>query len=110
MGKVPRSELHWVELIDDVLETVKESPVRFDPNFVDSVVKAYKSLGRSKECVDYISDVIEVDGTRIRKSTLAEILEAAKLEHAYTLQNNTEMLLSRGTSLHDGSNIQSMRR
>jgi hypothetical protein len=95
--KVPRCEDHWVELLEEVLATVEDSSVRYDPNFVDSVVRAYKSLGQNRKCVDYISDVLEVDGTRIRKKTLEDVLEAAKMEQAFHVCNDIEMLLSRGT-------------
>jgi len=105
--KVPRSVDQWAELLEEILQTVKESSVRYDPNFVDSVVGAYKSLGRSKDCVEYISDVLEVDRTRIRKRTLADAMEAAQVEKAFGLHMDIEMLLSsepprsRGNSAND---------
>jgi len=91
--KVPRSEEHWAELLDEVLHAVGESSIRYDPNFVDSVVGSYKSLGRSRECVDYVSEVMNVDGTRLRRSTLTEAMEAAKAEQALGLYNEIEMML-----------------
>lgn len=94
--KVPRSEDDWAALIEDVLHTIHDSPIRYDPSFVDSVVQAYKYLGRSRECVEYASNVIEIDGTRMRRSTLAEVSEAAQIEHADGLYNDIQMLLSRG--------------
>jgi hypothetical protein len=66
-------------------------------------VLAYKSLGRSRECVEYISNVMDVDGTRIRKSTLVEVLEAARVEHDEELYNNIQMMLSRGNNTNDTS-------
>ena len=94
--KVPRSKDHWADLLGEILHTVDESTVRYDPNFVDSVVQAYKSLGKSKECLAYISDVLQVDGTRIRRVTLENVLEAAEAEKAFGMINDIEMLLSRG--------------
>ena len=49
--QVPRSVENWTILLEEVLHVMKGSPIRYDPNFVDSTVQAYKSLGRSKECV-----------------------------------------------------------
>ena len=94
-------------LLEEVLRAMKDSSIRYDPNFVDSVVQAYKSLGRSRECVDYISDVMNVDGTRIRKKTLVEVLEAAKVEQDVGLYNDIQMLLSRGTSMNNDSSQKS---
>jgi len=95
--KVPRSVESWAALLDEVLCIMKESPIWYDPNFVDSVVHAYRNLGRNRECVQYISDVLHVDRTRIRKSTLLNALEAAKKEHSTLLYNDIQMLLSRRT-------------
>ena len=100
--KVPRSKDHWADLLGEILHTVDESTVRYDPNFVDSVVKAYKSLGKSKECLAYISDVLQVDGTRIRRVTLEIVLEAAEAEKAFGMINDIEMLLSRGRMSETG--------
>ncbi len=97
--QVPRSEDQWATLLGTVLQTVQESPVRYDPNFVDSVVQAYKSLGKPEECLDYVSNVLEVDRTRIRRSTLEDVLEAAKAENAYGLSQDIEMLLSTGRTM-----------
>ena len=105
--KVPRSGENWTALLEEVLRAMKDSSIRYDPNFVDSVVQAYKSLGRSRECVDYISDVMNVDGTRIRKKTLVEVLEAAKVEQDVGLYNDIQMLLSRGTSMNNESSQKS---
>eukprot|EP00536_Pseudo-nitzschia_multiseries_P010631 jgi/Psemu1/26583/gm1.26583_g len=96
--KVPRSEDDWVALLEEVLHTMKDSFIRYDPTFVDSVVQAYKSLGRSRECVDYVSEVINVDETRMRQSTLEDVLEAAEIEHADELYNDIQMLLVQGTN------------
>jgi len=101
--QVPRSVENWTILLEEVLHVMKGSPIRYDPNFVDSTVQAYKSLGRSKECVQYISNVLGVDGTRIRRSTLVEVLEAARVEHAEELYNDIQMLLSRGNNSYDTS-------
>merc|ERR1711935_72142 len=101
--KVPRSTDRWAELLGEVLEAVRESPVRYDPNFVDSVIQAYQSLGKHKECIDYVSDVLEVEGTRIRRSTLEEILESAKAEQAFGLCRDIEVLLSTGRSSVGGN-------
>jgi hypothetical protein len=101
--KVPRSVDHWADLLGEILHTVEESTVRYDPNFVDSVVWAYKSLGKSKECVAYMADVLQVDGTRIRRSTLENVLEAAQAEKAFGLSNDIEMMLSRGRMSETGS-------
>jgi hypothetical protein len=45
-----------------------------------------------------VSDVLEVDGTRIRKSTLEDVLEAAETEGAFDVYSNIEMMLTRGRS------------
>jgi hypothetical protein len=101
--KVPRSVENWTVLLEEVLHAMKGSAIRYDPNWVNSVVLAYKSLGRSRECVEYISNVMDVDGTRIRKSTLVEVLEAARVEHDEELYNNIQMMLSRGNNTNDTS-------
>jgi len=112
--KVPRSVDEWAELLGKVLRTVEESPVKYDPNFVDGVVRAYKSLGKSKECVRYVSDVLEVDGTRIRKSTLEDVLVAAETEGAFDVYSNIEMMLARARSTpvadaEDSTSMQTLR-
>jgi hypothetical protein len=94
--KVPRSTEQWANLLGEVLDATRDSSIRYDPNFVDTVVMGYKLLGCNRECVEYITYVLNVDGTRIRKSTLAEALQAAKIEHAIELSNDIQMLLSRG--------------
>jgi hypothetical protein len=94
--KVPRGIEQWKNLLGEVLDAIRDSPIRYDPNFVDHVVMGYKLLGCNRECVDYVTEVLNVDGTRIRKSTLVEALQAAKLEHAMDLSNDIQMLLSRG--------------
>jgi len=98
---VPRSAERWSNLLDEVLEAVKESRVRYDPNFVDSVVMAYNSLGNSNACVEYILDVMEVDRTRLRKSTLLNAKKAAEEEEAYGLLHDIEMMLSQGSMPQD---------
>jgi len=102
--KVPRSADQWAELLGKVLQTIQESPVRYDPNFVDSVVYAYKSLGKDGECLDYVSGVLEVERTRIRRSTLENILKAAKAQQAFGLCQDIEMLLSPGRSMKSNHN------
>ena len=101
--KVPRSVENWTVLLEEVIHAMEGSAIRYDPNFVNSVVLAYKSLGRSRECVDYVSNVMDVDGTRIRKSTLVEVLEAARVEHDEELYSNIQMMLSRGNNTNDTS-------
>jgi len=94
-SRVPRTVSQWSTLIDEVLNATRDSPIRCDPNFIANVVMAYKILGCSRECVDYALDVMNMDGIRVRKSTLAEMLEAAKQESEFDLSNDIQMLLSR---------------
>lgn len=106
--KVPRSADQWTKLLGNVLQAVQESPVRYDPNFVDSVVQAYKSLGYDGECLDYFSGVLAVERTRIRRSTLENVLEAAKAQQAYGLCEDIEMLLSSRRSMNSNCSNDSL--
>eukprot|EP00532_Pseudo-nitzschia_australis_P010483 CAMPEP_0168244282 /NCGR_PEP_ID=MMETSP0140_2-20121125/24533_1 /TAXON_ID=44445 /ORGANISM="Pseudo-nitzschia australis, Strain 10249 10 AB" /LENGTH=490 /DNA_ID=CAMNT_0008179765 /DNA_START=314 /DNA_END=1785 /DNA_ORIENTATION=- len=99
--KVPRSEDDWTALLQEVLRSTGDSPIRYDPTFIDAVVQAYKSLGKSRECVEYISRVVNVDETRLRQSTLVDALEAAQIEHAEGLYSDIQMLLSLGTERNE---------
>ncbi len=94
--KVPRTPDDWKELLGTILYAIRESPIRYDPNFVDSVVKAYYSLGKGIDCLDYVGDVLKVEGTRLRRSTLEIVLEVAEAEQNSGLCHDIEMLLSTG--------------
>jgi hypothetical protein len=96
--RVPRTVEQWSSLLVELIEATRGSSIQYDPNFVDSMVRAYKSLGRNRDCVDYISDLMDADGIRVRKSTLSEALEAARLEQAMGLYKDIEMKLSQRKS------------
>jgi hypothetical protein len=91
--RVPKTVSQWVSLLDDVLSAIQDSPIHSDPNFIDSVVQAYKSLGCSRECIHYIQGIMDSDNVRLRKSTLREVLEAARMEQAMELSKDVQMLL-----------------
>ena len=92
--RVPRTPDQWSILLKQLVEATRGSPIQFDPNFVDTVVRAYKSLGCNTECVDYVSELMGTAGARVRKSTLSEALEAARLAKAVELSQNIEMMLA----------------
>lgn len=92
--RIPKSVSQWTSLLDNVLISTQSSPISSDPNFIDSVVQAYKSLGCSRECISYIQKIMELDHVRIRKSTLKEVLEAAQMEQAKELSRDLRMLLN----------------
>ncbi|KAL3913862.1 MAG: hypothetical protein SGILL_006325 [Bacillariaceae sp.] len=92
--RVPRTAEQWSSLLDELVEATRGSPIQFDPNFVDNVVRAYKSLGSNRECVDYIAELMGTEGARVRKSTLSDALEAARLEEAVELYQDIEKMLS----------------
>ena len=92
--RVPRSVEDWANLLQEVLHATEGSSARYDPNFVDSIVHAYISLGRSRECLEYISNVLVIDRTRIRKGTLVEVMGVAKYEHAQELYHDLQMMIS----------------
>ena len=95
--QVPRSEEAWGFLLSDVRRSTRDSPIRYDPTFIDALVEAYKSLGNSKDCVNYVSGLLNAGGTRLRQTTLENAMEAARLEQADGLYNDVRMLLSEGT-------------
>ena len=80
-------------LLEEILEETKDAPIRYDPKFVDDMVRAFKMIGRSSECVKYIDTVIHVDRTRIMKKTLHGVLHAARKQHATEMIQNLEMML-----------------
>ncbi|KAG7368144.1 hypothetical protein IV203_030887 [Nitzschia inconspicua] len=92
--RVPKSVPQWTSLLENVLTTIQDSPIHCDPNFIDSVVQAYKNLGCSRECISYIQGIISSDFVRLRKSTLQEVLEAARMEQEMELSKDIEMLLN----------------
>ncbi|KAL3924359.1 MAG: hypothetical protein SGILL_001098 [Bacillariaceae sp.] len=92
--RVPKSTEGWIALLAQLVEATKASPIQYDPNFIDSVVKAYKNLGCSRECVQYVSELMDADGIRVRRSTLSEALEAARLEQAFELYRDIQMKLA----------------
>jgi alpha-ketoglutarate-dependent taurine dioxygenase len=83
-----------MSLLDDVVKATQGSPTHSHPTFVNSVVKAYKTLRCSDECVAHIRKIIENDYfRRLRKNTLKEVLEAARVTQAHELSRDIQMLL-----------------
>jgi hypothetical protein len=91
--RIPKTISQWLSMLEEVLKATQGSPLHSDPRFIDSVVQAYKTLGCSRECIAYIKEIMEHDFIKLRKSTLKVVLEAARVEQAFDLSRDVQMLL-----------------
>jgi hypothetical protein len=90
---LPRTKDEFIMLVLGIVQECESSPIINDPWFIESVVSALRNLDGNKECVTFVTTVLD-RGIRVEKSTLSRALEAATLAQAPALASDLRMLMS----------------
>lgn len=80
---VPRDKEEWTKLLEKVLQEAKYTRILDEPNTIENLTLALRSLGCFEKCIDIVNDAL-YRGIRVWQRTIDETLLSAReadLEH-----------------------------